>query len=144
MELIRSIYNLRPKHRGCVATIGKFDGVHLGHKQILMQVKAKAKALGLPSLVILFEPHPSEFFAAEKAPARLSSLTTKLEYLAEYGVDRVLCLTFNKKLSSMTADAFVKDVSEHVHLHQQIIVKVLEIDVARKRIQLKMHQKREN
>jgi len=110
MELIRSIHNLRPKHAGCVATIGKFDGVHLGHKQILMQLKAKSKAFGLPSLVILFEPHPSEFFSAQNAPARLNSLATKLTYLAQEGVDRVLCLAFNDALSAMSADAFIDDV----------------------------------
>lgn len=110
MELIRSIHNLRPKHAGCVATIGKFDGVHLGHKQILMQLKAKSKALGLPSLVILFEPHPSEFFNAQKAPARLNSLATKLTYLAQEGIDRVLCLAFNDALSAMSADDFIDDV----------------------------------
>jgi riboflavin kinase/FMN adenylyltransferase len=110
MELIRSIHNLRPKHRGCVATIGKFDGVHLGHKQILTQLKEKAHALGLPSLVILFEPHPAEFFVADKAPARLNTLANKLRYLAEQQIDRVFCLSFNAKLSAMTAEQFISDV----------------------------------
>lgn len=110
MELIRSIHNLRPRHRGCVATIGKFDGVHLGHKQILTQVKAKAKALGLPSLVILFEPHPAEFFVADKAPVRLNPLATKLEYLAQENIDRVLCLSFNSKLSQMSAAEFISQL----------------------------------
>lgn len=110
MELIRSIHNLRSKHLGCVATIGKFDGVHLGHKQILAQLNAKAAQLELPSLVILFEPHPAEFFVAEKAPARLNSLAAKLEYLAEQGVDRVLCLSFNAKLSAMSAQEFVSEL----------------------------------
>jgi len=110
MELIRSIHNLRPKHRGCVATIGKFDGVHLGHKQILNQVKTIAKALGLPSLVILFEPHPAEFFVADKAPARLNPLATKLEYLAQQQIDRVLCLSFNSKLSQMSSTQFISEL----------------------------------
>ena len=110
MELIRSIHNLRQKHSGCVATIGKFDGVHLGHKQILAQLRAKATELNLPSLVILFEPHPAEFFVADKAPVRLTSLAAKLTYLAEQGVDRVLCLSFNAKLSAMTAQEFVQDL----------------------------------
>ncbi|EPJ46440.1 MAG: hypothetical protein OFPII_21220 [Osedax symbiont Rs1] len=107
MELIRAIHNLRPAHLGCVATIGKFDGVHLGHQQILRQLKVKASAMGLPSLVILFEPHPAEFFVPEKAPARLNSLATKLEYLAQQQIDRVLCLNFNQKLSAVPADDFI-------------------------------------
>lgn len=93
-----------------MATIGKFDGVHLGHKQVLAQVKAQAKALGLPSLVILFEPHPAEFFAADKAPARLNPLSTKIRYLAEQDIDRVLCLNFNAKLSQMSAVEFIEQL----------------------------------
>jgi len=110
MELIRSIHNVRPKHQGCVATIGKFDGVHLGHKQILAQLKAKAVALNLPSLVILFEPHPAEFFVADKAPSRLNTLATKLAYLADEKIDRVLCLSFNSKLAAMSADEFIEQL----------------------------------
>jgi riboflavin kinase/FMN adenylyltransferase len=110
MELIRSIHNLRAKHLGCVATIGKFDGVHLGHKQILAQLKARAAALGLPSLVILFEPHPAEYFAQDKAPARLNTLAAKLEYLSKQQIDRVLCLSFNAKLSAMSAEQFISEL----------------------------------
>ena len=65
MELIRSIQHLRPEHRGSVATVGVFDGVHRGHQVILDQVKNKAKELGLPSVVMVFEPHPEEFFNKE-------------------------------------------------------------------------------
>jgi riboflavin kinase/FMN adenylyltransferase len=93
-----------------VATIGKFDGVHLGHKQILAQLTSQAKERHLPSLVILFEPHPAEFFIPDKAPVRLNSLTAKLKYLAEQKIDRVLCLKFNAALASMTADQFIDDI----------------------------------
>ena len=110
MELIRSIHNLRSKHLGCVATIGKFDGVHLGHKQILAQLTSQAKKRGLPSLVILFEPHPAEFFVPDKAPVRLNTLATKLQYLAEQNIDRVLCLKFNAALAAMTADEFINEI----------------------------------
>lgn len=61
MEVIRGLHNLRDKHRGCVATIGNFDGVHLGHQKVLEQVKNKARDLGLPTTVIIFEPQPREF-----------------------------------------------------------------------------------
>ena len=64
MELIRGLHNLREKHRGCVATIGNFDGVHLGHRKVLAQVKSEScMSLNLPSIVITFEPQPREFFA---------------------------------------------------------------------------------
>ena len=60
MELIRGLHNLRPRHRACVATIGAFDGVHLGHQAVLGHLQQKAAELGLPSTVIVFEPLPRE------------------------------------------------------------------------------------
>ncbi len=66
MQLIRGFYNL-PNHsvltNGCVLSIGNFDGVHLGHQQILARLINKSIELGLPSVVMLFEPQPREFFA---------------------------------------------------------------------------------
>lgn len=110
MQLIRGLHNLRPAHRGSVATIGTFDGVHLGHQAILRQLARTAQAKGLPSVVILFEPQPHEYFAGDKAPARLMRLREKLEALAHSGVDRVLCLHFNDELRSLTARQFVQRV----------------------------------
>ena len=72
MELIRGLHNIRTQHKGCVMTIGKFDGVHLGHKAVLTSLIKQAKALGLPSTVMVFEPQPEEVFTPEHAPARLS------------------------------------------------------------------------
>lgn len=108
--LIRGLHNLRPCHQGCVATIGSFDGVHLGHQAILAQLLAEAQARQLPAVVILFEPQPHEFFARDKAPARLMRLREKVLALAEAGVSRVLCLSFNEKLRSLSAEAFVEQI----------------------------------
>jgi len=110
MELIRGLHNFRPEHRGCVATIGNFDGVHLGHQTVLRQVKAKAQELGLPSTEVVFEPQPREFFAKDQAPARLTRFRDKTERLAEQGVDRVVCLPFNRRLASLSAQAFIEEV----------------------------------
>ncbi|MFT5794385.1 MAG: riboflavin kinase/FMN adenylyltransferase, partial [Saprospiraceae bacterium] len=87
MEIIRGIHNLKPRHRGCVVTMGNFDGVHLGHQLILQQVKARSEEMGAPSLLICFEPQPKEFFDAYNAPARLTRFREKVGLLAEYGVD---------------------------------------------------------
>ena len=110
MELIRGVHNLRPRHRGCVATIGNFDGVHAGHRAIVSQLARKAHELGLPSVVMVFEPQPREFFAPEQAPARLMTFREKCEVLASLGVDRVLCVRFNSQFSAQTARQFCDDI----------------------------------
>lgn len=82
MQLVRGLHNLRPEHRGCVATIGNFDGVHRGHQAILARLRERGQALGLPTCVVIFEPQPREYFAPDTAPARLARLRDKVELLA--------------------------------------------------------------
>ena len=108
MELIRGLYNLRPSHQGCVATIGNFDGVHLGHQAIIGQLAEKSAELGLPSTIITFEPHPQEYFAKTSAPPRLTRLREKILVLRRFTLDRVLYLRFNEKLTQMTAQDFIQ------------------------------------
>ncbi len=108
MELIRGIHNIRQAHKGCVLTIGNFDGVHLGHQAVLKQVIAKARALGYPATVMTFEPQPLEVFSPDTAPARLTRLRDKYVHLAELGVERLLCVRFNPAFAAMTPQAFVE------------------------------------
>lgn len=109
-SFIRGAHNLRPWHQGCVATLGSFDGVHLGHQAILRQLVRLSKETQLPSLVIIFEPQPQEFFLGDKAPARLMRLREKIQALLAAGVDRVLCLSFNDYLRSLSAMDFIEQV----------------------------------
>lgn len=110
MELIRGLHNIREKHKGCVLTIGKFDGVHLGHQAVLKSLIEQSKSLGLPSTVMVFEPQPEEVFTPDTAPARLSRLWDKYQLLKALGVDRLLCIKFDKRFASYTAQAFVEDL----------------------------------
>lgn len=110
MQLVRGLHNLRPEHRGCVATIGNFDGVHRGHQAILTRVRERASELGVPSCAVVFEPQPREFFAPETAPARLARLRDKIELLKAAGIDRVVCLAFNRRLRELSAAQFVQQV----------------------------------
>jgi len=110
VKLIRGLHNLKPEHRGCVATIGNFDGVHLGHQNVLGQLAEKAAELHLPTVVVVFEPQPGEYFAADRAPPRLTRFREKLEALSRYSVDRVLCLPFNASLAALSADEFIQRV----------------------------------
>ena len=107
MELIRGFKHFRPEHRGCVATIGAFDGVHLGHQAVLRQLIAKGKEMGLPSTVVLFEPLPREFFSPNDAPARLMSFREKFDALRELGIDRVLRIRFTPDFRDLTASEFI-------------------------------------
>ena len=110
MKVIRGLHNLANFNQACVATIGNMDGVHLGHQAVLGQLAEKASVLNLPTVVILFEPQPQEFFAKDKAPARLYRFREKLEALRRYSVDYVLCLPFDARFASIRADAFIRDV----------------------------------
>lgn len=107
MQLIRGLHNIRPEHRRCVATIGNFDGVHVGHKTILAALQQRAFKQEARVCVITFEPQPREYFQGDVAPPRLSSLREKLALLAEHRVDQMLCLPFNDWLRSLSADDFV-------------------------------------
>ncbi|CAH1904144.1 bifunctional riboflavin kinase/FMN adenylyltransferase [Candidatus Nitrotoga sp. HW29] len=93
-------------------TIGNFDGVHLGHQALLKQLKITAQLLGLPTAVLVFEPHPREFFTPLEAPARLTSMREKLELFATLDVDRIYVCRFNSSFSQMSAVDFVHALSD--------------------------------
>jgi riboflavin kinase/FMN adenylyltransferase len=90
-----------------VAAIGNFDGVHLGHQEILRAVVAEARQLGARAVAITFDPHPDRFLRPETAPALLTPLQDRLRLLAATGIDAVVVLRFDEALSGLTARAFV-------------------------------------
>lgn len=110
MELIRGIHNIRARHCDCVLTIGNFDGVHRGHQALLEQLKHEGQRLGLPVIVMIFEPQPLELFAADHAPARLTRLRDKAKYLAQAGVDYLFCVKFDPCFAANMAQVFVAEL----------------------------------
>ena len=106
MQIIRGLINLKYEHCRSVVTVGNFDGVHVGHQAILSKIKQESVALGVPSMLICFEPQPKEFFDEFNAPARLTRFREKVELLGEYGVDLVLCLKFDEKTRSLSDKDF--------------------------------------
>ena len=110
MELIRGLQNLRPRHHGCVATIGAFDGMHHGHRAVLGQLLEKSEELGLPSVAVLFEPLPREYFSPAEAAPRLMSFREKFLALQDMGLDRALRVRFDAKLQTMRADDFTAHI----------------------------------
>ena len=110
MELIRGLAGLHSRHRGCVASIGNYDGVHLGHQQVLKDLISRARRQSLPSVVLVFEPTPQEYLTPATAPARLMNFREKFQAVAECGVDRMLCLRFDALLAGMAPENFIEQV----------------------------------
>ncbi|MDU7870562.1 MAG: bifunctional riboflavin kinase/FAD synthetase, partial [Pantoea sp.] len=98
------------QHRGCVLTIGNFDGVHRGHQALMSRLCEEGRKRNLPVVVMVFEPQPLELFAGDKAPARLTRLREKLRYLAEAGVDKVLCVRFDRRFAALSAQSFISEL----------------------------------
>ncbi len=120
MKLIRSMSSADLPRDGCVLTIGNFDAVHIGHREILTTLVAQSKQRGLPSVVMTFDPHPREYFSRlaptpnSSAPdfvqsgARLTTTATRFFALRECGVDIMLSLRFNYELSHTSAEQFIR------------------------------------
>jgi len=107
---MRITHGFRPLGTPHAVTIGNFDGLHLGHQAMLTRLQDVARARGLPSCVLSFEPHPREFFAPEQAPARLSSLREKAECLQRMGIDRLHVFRFDRAFSALSPEAFIEQV----------------------------------
>jgi riboflavin kinase/FMN adenylyltransferase len=91
-----------------VVTIGNFDGIHLGHQNIIKQLIQHAKQHTLLTTVIIFEPQPQEFFLNSEAPARLTNFTEKLFYLENLGVDQVCVIAFDSDIQKLSAQNFIQ------------------------------------
>lgn len=109
MKLLRGTKHLPEFNQGIVATIGNFDGVHLGHQHLIQSLKEQVKRKCLPLVIILFEPQPGEYFQQEKAPARLTSLREKLDMFKRCQVDYVYCFKFDDELAQTSAMDFAKN-----------------------------------
>ena len=109
MRLIRDISGVQHLKTGCVATIGNYDGLHLGHQVILRQLEAEAAKHNLPKVVISFEPLPSEFFTGDKAQ-RVYPFRDKARLLEAMGVDYFLCLRFDQAMAAMPPEDFVERI----------------------------------
>lgn len=110
MEIIRGLHNLKPEHRGNVVTIGNFDGVHLGHQEIIKQLKKQARKYHVPATLMTFQPTPQDFFAGKSSPDKLSRFHDKMQLLKDQGVDRVICIAFNQKLADLSANDFIEKI----------------------------------
>lgn len=122
-KLIRGLYNISPQAQKAVVTIGNFDGVHLGHQALIAAVIKEAKARGVPSMVITFEPHAFEYFTKGNVTiARITRMREKFLVLKQCGVDYVLVLPFNQALAKLSAPQFVQIIlQEALHCSSVIV-----------------------
>lgn len=110
MRIVRDYQYTEPAERGAIAAIGNFDGVHIGHQTVIARTKALAAEAGAPAAILTFEPHPRDFFAPEAPPFRLMNAASKAHRLEKLNLDILYELSFNTALSTLTAEAFAKQV----------------------------------
>lgn len=110
MRLIRGLAHIEPMPKGCVLTIGNFDGLHLGHRAVIDKLAKKSKVMGLPSVAVIFEPQPLEYFLGDNAPSRLTRLREKIIQFSASPIDRVLILRFNRYFADLEAETFIQDI----------------------------------
>ncbi len=110
MRLIRGLAHLETLPKGCVLTIGNFDGVHMGHRAVIEKLAAKGRELNLPVVLMLFEPQPLEYFLKDNAPSRLMRLREKVIALDALPVDMLLVMKFNRQMANYEAEDFVQDI----------------------------------
>ena len=102
---LREFADLPPAAR--IVTIGTFDGVHRGHRELLRQTVARARALGCQALAVTFEPVPAQILRPDRFPGRICSPEEKLDRLAGAGLDEVLILEFSRDFSEQTPEEFL-------------------------------------
>jgi riboflavin kinase/FMN adenylyltransferase len=110
MRVIRGLSELEPFTTGCVLTIGNFDGVHLGHKAVINKLAKRGESLGYPSVVMVFEPQPLEYFLGDNAPSRLMRLREKAIALSGQPVDYLYVVRFNRQLANCEAEQFISNI----------------------------------
>ena len=110
MSVFRSLAEIPAGFGPSVVAIGNFDGVHLGHREILSAVVAEARALGVRSVAITFDPHPQQFLHPAKAPKLLTPMDERARLLASTGIDAVLVLRFDEALAALLSHEFVRTI----------------------------------
>ena len=108
MQIVRGLSNLKIKKKGCVVTIGNFDGVHLGHQAIIDKVVSLAKGYNIPSVVMIFEPQPEEYF--DKCATRITTLREKIRIFKQHNPDILLLTHFDSNFATLSSEKFVVEI----------------------------------
>jgi riboflavin kinase / FMN adenylyltransferase len=121
MELIRGPLNLRERHRGCVVTIGTFDGIHLGHRALLRRLCEHAVRLSRPAMLLTFEPMPREYLRPDQPPARLTSWRERWHILGGCGIDYMCVLRFDERLRNLSGQDFAALLAQQLYSHLVVV-----------------------
>ncbi|MEE8404596.1 MAG: bifunctional riboflavin kinase/FAD synthetase [candidate division Zixibacteria bacterium] len=110
-QFIRDIEKYAAENKSlAAASLGTFDGIHLGHKAIFQRVQAEAKANGLAPLLVTFHPHPGEVLTPENAPQLLTTIEEKEHFIPDFFSGKVIVIKFDEEIRNMAAEQFVKDI----------------------------------
>ncbi len=107
MKISRSLEELSQQLSASCVTIGNFDGVHIGHQQLIKKTKTKAKTLGIPSVVVTFDPHSLRVLVDSKTPPFITLTEQKIELISKLDIDYLFCLPFNKEIARLEPEEFV-------------------------------------
>lgn len=110
MKIIRGFPEKEERFKTPVIALGNFDGVHLGHQEILRRVVEKAKKKGGTGIVVTFEPHPLKILSPEKCPPLIISFREKTELLEQEGIDILICLHFDREFSNLNPSEFINRI----------------------------------
>jgi len=110
MRILRHFRDCPADAKGAAVALGNFDGVHLGHRALLLEAKRLASELKRPFGALVFEPYPREFFRPNDEPFRLTTFRAKARLLSDVGVEILFVLTFDAQMASMSAQDFVHEV----------------------------------
>ena len=110
MQIFRDTESVPELSGGSVVTIGAYDGVHLGHRTVIDEVKRRADELGAASVVVTFDRHPAEVVRPESAPKLLTDLEQRLELLASTGIAATLVVPFDAERATESAEEFIQEV----------------------------------
>ena len=109
MEVIRSIQEMKPL-TSSVVTVGNYDGIHLGHQDVLNHIVKIAKKESIPSCLITFDPNPAYVLSKDSKPMNLQDINSKMALLEEIGIDKVLIIPFTLEFSRMSAEDFAENI----------------------------------
>ena len=121
-RITRGDEQLPPEVEGSVVTVGTFDGVHLGHRHVIARLAERARATGLRSVLVTFEPHPLEVIDPSRAPLRLTTEEEKLAALVELPIDHVALLPFTPGLRALSATQYVEQVLRGRYRMRELLI----------------------